>query len=304
VLRNSEWHAITQSTQTYGYRAMLETLLSYGLDASSAHLTNSLWYRVSGNFFPTDRLATNPAADTNVGFTVSWDMVKNSKILHLYGRLHSNICNVPRYLLPGIRIQIKLTKVKLAYYLINADAASTTQFKLLDAKLYVKRVRAHPSTLLAHNETLHKGILARYNLTGVELKSFTFSKGAQSVSIDNAVLGTVPKRLVFTMLKNIDYLGSTDSNPYNFRHYDMNCFSLFVNGKQNPIEGLSIHTSSQKTSVMVYNTLLHATGIHHSDIGLQIQPDVFLNGYFMLLFVLSPDRSVLPAINPSRIMVL
>jgi hypothetical protein len=144
---------------------------------------------------------------------------------------------VPHYLLPGILIQIKLTKAKPAFYLMNTDAA-TTQFKFLDAKLYVKRVRAHTSILLAHNETLKKDVLARYNLTSVELKSFTVSKGAQSLSIDNAVLGTVRKRLVFTMLKNNNYLGSMDSNPYKFRHYDINYFSLFVNGKQYPNEGL------------------------------------------------------------------
>jgi hypothetical protein len=125
---------------------------------------------------------------------------------------------VPRYLLPGIRIQIKLTKAKPAFYLMKADAASTTQFKFLDAKPYVKRVRAHHSILLAHDETLNNGILAHYNLTRVELKSFTFSKGAQLLFIDNAVLGTVPKLIVFTMLKNTNYLGSMVSNPYNFRH--------------------------------------------------------------------------------------
>jgi hypothetical protein len=127
---------------------------------------------------------------------------------------------VPRYLLPVIRNKIKLTKSKPTFYLINKDAESTTQFNFLNAKLHVKRVRAHPSILLAHNKTLKKGFLVRYNLTRVELKSFTFSKGAQSLSIDIVVVGTVAKRLLLTMLKNTDYLGSMDSNPYNFKHYD------------------------------------------------------------------------------------
>jgi hypothetical protein len=56
--------------------------------------------------------------------------------------------------------------------------------------------------------------------------SFTFSRGAQSLPIDNAVLGTVLKRLVFIMLKNADYLGSMDSNPYNFKHYDKLFFAV------------------------------------------------------------------------------
>jgi hypothetical protein len=103
---------------------------------------------------------------------------------------------------------------------MNTDAASTTQFKFLGAKLYVKRVRVHTSILLAHNNTLNKGVLTRYNVTRADLKSFTFSKCAQSLSIDNAVLGNEPKRFVFTMLKNTEYLGSMDSNPYTFRHYD------------------------------------------------------------------------------------
>jgi hypothetical protein len=90
---------------------------------------------------------------------------------------------------------------------------------------------------MAQNETLKHGALSRYNLTRVELMSFTFSSGAQSLSIDNSVLGRIPKRLLFTMLKNTDFLGSMDSNPYNFSHYNMTNFSLFVNGKQYPNEG-------------------------------------------------------------------
>jgi hypothetical protein len=136
----------------------------------------------------------------------------------MHGRLHAEICNVPRFLLPGVRMQVKLTKAKPSFYLMHTDPAHSTVFTFLDAKLYVKRVRVNPALLMAQNETLKHGALSRYNLTGVELKFFTFSSGAQSLSVDNAVLGRIPKRLLFTMLKNTDFLGSIDSNPYDFRH--------------------------------------------------------------------------------------
>jgi len=64
----------------------------------------------------------------------------------------------------------------------------------------------------------------------VELKTFTFSAGSKSLSIDNTVLGPVPKRL-FTMVKKVDFTGTVDTNPYKFQQYDMSDFSLFVNGK-------------------------------------------------------------------------
>ena len=155
--------------------------------------------------------------------------------VEIFGRLHSDICNVPLYLLPGVRLQIKLNKVRPSFYLMNKSFDSKTVFKFLDSQLLVRRVRPNPAIMVAHTATLsNRGSLARYNLTKVELKTFTFAAGSKSLSIDNAVLGPIPKRLLFTMVKNSDFNGSLDSNPYKFQHYDISDFSLFVNGKQFP----------------------------------------------------------------------
>jgi len=144
---------------------------------------------------------------------------------------------------------------------------------------------------MAHNIALGKGALSRYNLTRVEMNSFTFSCGLQSLSIDNAVLRTIPKRLLFTMVKNTEFLGSVTTNPYHFRHYDLSSFALNVNGIQVPTEGLSLGMDHEKTSVMGYRTLFEGSGIHHSNWGLQITHDMYISGYFLLLFDLTPDRA-------------
>jgi len=130
-------------------------------------------------------------------------------------------------------------------------------------------------------------------MTRVELKTFTFSAGSKSLSIDNALLGRVPKRLLFTMLKNADFIGTIDTNPYKFRHYDINDFSLFVNGKQYPNKGLSLGMDQEKTSLMGYRTLFEGSGIHHSQAGYQITHHMFVNGNFMLLFDLTPDQGAI-----------
>ena len=47
--------------------------------------------------------------------------------VQLFGRLHSDICNVITYLLPGVKLlQIKLTKFKRAFYLMNMKTDSST----------------------------------------------------------------------------------------------------------------------------------------------------------------------------------
>jgi hypothetical protein len=46
---------------------------------------------------------------------------------------------------------------------------------------------------------------------------------------------------------------------------------------------------------MGYRTHFEVSGIHHSNTGLQITHDMFINGFFMLLFDLTPDRRALEA---------
>ena len=191
--------------------------------------------------------ADKSAAATNVVFITRWDKIKQSKYVQLYGRLHSDICNVPMFLLPGVNLHIKLTKARSSFYLMNATADSKTTSKFLDAKLFVKRIRPHLHLLSAHNDTLTDGAIARYNLTRVELKSFTFAPGSNSLSINNLVLGPIPKRILFTMVKYTDFLGSMANNPLNFPHYDLDSFALYVNGKQIPSEGLSLGMDHEKT---------------------------------------------------------
>jgi len=128
-------------------------------------------------------------------------------------------------------------------------------------------------------------------MTRVELKTFTLSAGSKYLSIDNAVLGPVLKRLIFTMVKNANFIGTIDTNPYKFQQY-IGDFSLFVNGKHYPNEGLSLGMDHEKTSVMGYRTLFVGSGIHHSNAGHQITHDMFVNSYFMLLFISLRTRAL------------
>jgi hypothetical protein len=104
---------------------------------------------------------------------------------------------------------------------MNKSADTKTSFKFLDAYLMVRRVKPNPVILEAQEYALERGALARYNMTRVDLKTFTFSAGSKSRCMDSAVLGPLPKRLLFSMIKNSDFNCSVYTNPYKFRHYDI-----------------------------------------------------------------------------------
>jgi hypothetical protein len=131
---------ITPAAGLYGYRAYLETLLTYGSDSAASLLTNAFWYLDNGDTQPND--PTDKYTDaTNKGFIAPCNRIKESNEVELYGRLHSDIFKNPTHLLPGVNMQIKLTKARLVFYLMNKEADSTVEYKFLDAQLLVNRVR-------------------------------------------------------------------------------------------------------------------------------------------------------------------
>ena len=86
---------------------------------------------------------------------------------------------------------------------MNKRADTKSSFKFLDDYLLFRRVQPNPAILEAQVKALEKGALARYNMTRVDHKNFTYSAGSKSRFIDNAVLGPLQKRLLFTMIKNL-----------------------------------------------------------------------------------------------------
>jgi len=214
---------ITPASELYPYRSYSESLLTYGSDAANSHLTNAFWYLDEG-----DVLAGDPTSISikNKGFLKRWERQKQSKVIELYGRLHADICNFSQFLLSGVRIQIRLTKAKDDFYLMNAhdDTKTKATFKFLDAELIVRRIRPSPKILVAHSEALSKGCLGRYNVTRVELKTFTFAGGPQAISINNAVLGMLPKRLIFTMVMSRSCLVTAQISHNNLNALDWGYF--------------------------------------------------------------------------------
>ena len=97
---------------------------------------------------------------------------------------------------------------------MTKTADQNTTFKYLD--VLVRSVQPDPNNLSAQNVALSKSILVRYNKTRVDLKSFTFSAGSKILSIDNAVLGPIPKRLLFNIIMNANFTGLLDSTSTNF----------------------------------------------------------------------------------------
>ena len=124
---------ITALTNTYPYRAMLETLLSHGKDAKKSQvsqLTSALFYKDQAGRMD----SLNFAADAvNKGLAKRRELVTESRTFDMMGRLHADIFFQDRYMLNEVGVTIKLIRRKDAFCLMGACKA-----KILHASMFVR----------------------------------------------------------------------------------------------------------------------------------------------------------------------
>jgi hypothetical protein len=85
------------------------------------------------------------------------------------------------------------------------------------------------------------------------------------------------------MIDHKDVLGTININPYKFQYFGLRTLNVIVNGRRVRSEGLIIDPRHQKTTTVAYKTLFECSGIHHSNAGLQITNDMYINGFFKII---------------------
>ena len=268
---------VTPSTNTYAYRAYLETLLSYGPAAKESHLTAAMWYKdTSGHFDETDSL--------NSGFLARRKWTKTSQKVTLIGRPHLDLCFQDRLLLNGVDFKMRLVRSKDTFCLMG-DA----KVNIDDVSLFVRKVKVHPSIQLGHIKALER-TTAKYPIRRVETKVFSIPKGNLSANQENLFLGQLPKRIVIGLVENTAFSGVPSKNPFKFDHFNADFLALYLDGSQVPCKPLqpdfdnNLYTRS-------YVSLFTGTGLLTQDRGNQISWDDFANGYTLFAFDLTPDLS-------------
>jgi hypothetical protein len=170
-------------------------------------------------------------------------------------------------------MNMKLTRALEVFLAPSHD--NKLRIKILDATLFINQVELKPPLLLAHANVLRMKRKAHYLVTYTQIKTFTASSWYQQISIDNAFLGPIPKRIVIALVKNTEFVGSPSTNPFHFHYYDMTNLVLYVNGVQHPAEPFSMDCSTPFGATRAYETLFSSTGIHHDNRAHDYTGDVY-----------------------------
>lgn len=171
---------ITPPNNCYNYRALFENLLNYSPASKNSHLTTGLYYDDTAGHM-------NEITAANEGFTKRREFTSDDQVVDLYGALHCDLFNVDKYLLGGVEMTIKLQRANDSFHLMGVANSGAT-FSILDAELYVRKVKIAPSVVLGHTRALEIST-AKYPINRVDMKAITIPADSQSKTMDNVYLG-------------------------------------------------------------------------------------------------------------------
>lgn len=280
---------VAPPNNAYPYRAYIETLLNYGPSAKTSHLTTALWYTDDPDSF--DNLIGVPSSVDNTGLTSRAKFINGGKTVDMIGHLHCDVFNQDKFLLNGVEVRLRMVRSKDAFCLMETPVANIShKVQITEATLMVRRAKINPGVLIAHAKALAKST-AKYPITRVEVKAFTMHSGIMGDTLDNVILGQLPKRIIVGFVNNRAFNGDKTLNPFNFQHYTINHLSLYVDGQQIPSKPLQPEFEGNETWIQSYHTLFSGTGIHFQDDGMGISRDSYAKGYCLFAFDLTPDLS-------------
>ena len=292
---------ISEPSGMYGYRAYLETLLTYLPDVQDTQLQMGLWKKDTAGQMDVFNCA---AGGANTGLVSRSAKYNLGVEVELMGRLHCDIFHQSQAILGNVPLKIKLTPSKDSFMIMStADlsggaAQVAYKFVIMEANMYILTQTVTPSLSLAHEKILQT-MNARYPIRRVKVKHISIPNGSTSILHDNIFLGQIPERIVLGLVSDAAMSGGYQTNPYNFQNFGVNYLALSVNNEMVPKRPFQPDFTNNKY-IRDYSSLFEGMGLIFSDRTVNITRDEYPSGYTLWVFDLTPDKCSTSSVSPQQ----
>jgi len=190
------------SKDTYIWSSLIENYLNYSTDTKNTHL------RMVGY-------------DVNEETRKGW--IAKSKEFDMCGPIRLGMFNQPKYILPGIDVTLELSRTNPTFSLLSPSMKPA--MKMIDVRLYVRRVLISPSVQLGHQLGL-KTQNAHYQHQKGIIHKMTIPAGSLDFYQD-CVFGNyrLPNLLVVGLVKSATFTGNYQ-NRIRFDHVNITSLTI------------------------------------------------------------------------------
>ena len=216
--------------KSYPYRSYLESCLSFN-DVQKSTYMKSAW-----GFIPDLPESCNASAKSSTastkpnGYDSRMSMVKEGKSFTFHTPIFVDLFNQSRYLIPGVNIDISLTKSPEDFFVLSADTnAGKFKLDLQSVEVMVRTVETAEKVNLTYDQLLLKGKPLLYPRTHSALNFISIQK-QQVCDVNNIYNGILPSTLLIGFVEDANLTGTISKNPFVFSSVNLKSISLKFNG--------------------------------------------------------------------------
>lgn len=269
--------SITQPANHYHYKSYFEKLLNFSDEVKRTHLGTSLYYPDA---------ATDMETADSKGYRERGRYITAEGEIECRGYVHTELSGVDRALISNVPICFRFHKNEPEFSLL-ASEATTKKFKIQfsDAKLLIRKIRVTPIVSTAQEITLQKGP-ARYPICRSEIRKSTLSIGYQQHSIENAFMGTLPKRLFIALIPE-GSINNLMKCPYKFTNHGLTMVK--VSSDTHPNLKPIFANFEKGHFVDMYSSLIESTNLYFQNESNGISMYEYEKGNTLIGVDLTPD---------------
>jgi len=274
---------ITPHTNSYGHKAYIETLLSYGSDFKKSQAQAAMFYREK-----------DPRKNDDKVVVARIDRTKNSQSFELLGRLHVDFFGQTRFLIPGIDIRVQLTRsgddVCLCYF---GTDAKKFKVNIEEAKFVVQKHLLLPSILMNQIKILQQGHPVCYPMRRTELKNYSIPTGTLQHVNENLLNGLLPDRIVVGICESSSFHGNLKSVPFFYGDHGLVNITITVNTDHQSTFKYDVDAAQGKIIEAFYG-MFSGMGIAEADDGIDLSLSEYQTGRQLYVFDLRHVRDDFP----------
>lgn len=280
---------VNQTDNLYGYKAYLETLLSFSREAKTGQLQGAYFYQDEGEDLDVfvDNVSDRDSTE-NSGLTERLLGTQNSKPFETFGRIHSELFAQSK-LIPGGLVELRLRFHRADPEFCLFAKTSTVKYSVVidSAILMVRHCEIAPHVRESHQKLLQTMPL-KYPVKRIECKYFTRAVGRSDLSEQNLVTGILPRRVIVGFVESEAFNSKLTKNPLNFQHFNVSTIILRRNGMPQPFEEIELDYEHSCYS-QGYLSLFQGVGNLFTNDGFAITKQQYSHGYALYGFNVSSD---------------
>ena len=198
------------------------------------------------------------------------------------GRPHLDILNQCKLLPPHCELRFMFERSTNLFDM--SQAADQDSIVIKKAEISLRQVVVRDEVMEVHNKSVLDPRIGPFNypISRSKVIKHTLAQGAQDYTFTLPDTTQIPSQLILGLVKESTSAGSKGLNPFNFRHYD-------IRETDQKFEVKPDFNTGNVTRV--YGRLFKETGIQALGLDCGITLSDFKDGYTLLAFDLTADRT-------------